>query len=61
MRLPNGIYESLPYLLCFSGTIAISHFHRIIGYGSGLLLILTAGVLFLMRSDYRKISAKRGS
>jgi hypothetical protein len=59
MWLPDKLYEILPYLYAIGGLVTISHFETPTGYASGLLLILTAGLVWLMRRDYRQGSDKR--
>jgi hypothetical protein len=54
MWLPEKFYELLPYLYTIGGVIAISYIDTPLGYASGSLLILTGGVIFLMRWDYRQ-------
>jgi len=54
MWLPEKFYELLPYLYIIGGLIAISDVDTPLGYASGCLLILTGGVIFLMRRDYRQ-------
>ena len=54
MWLPDWLYQLLPYLYVVAGLIAINYFEVMTGYISGLLLIFTAGVVFLMRKDYRQ-------
>ena len=54
MWLPHKFYELLPYLYTIGGTITISYVDSSIGYASGCLLLLTGGIIFLMRRDYRE-------
>jgi len=54
MWLPEKFYELLPYLYTIGGVIAIGYVNTPLGYLSGCLLILTGGVIFLMRRDYRQ-------
>ena len=54
MWLPEKFYEMLPYLYTIGGVIAISYVNTPLGFLSGCLLILTGGVIFLMRRDYRQ-------
>ena len=54
MWLPEKFYELLPYLYTIGGAIAISYLDTPVGYLSGCLLILTGGIIFLMRRDYRQ-------
>ena len=54
MWLPEKFYELLPYLYAIGGVITISYIDTPLGYASGSLLILTGGVIFLMRRDYRQ-------
>jgi hypothetical protein len=61
MWLPEKFYELLPYLYTIGGVIAIIYTDTPIGYVSGSLLILTGGVIFLMRRDYRQGRINRKS
>jgi len=54
MWLPEKFYELLPYLYTIGGVIAISYIDTPLGFISGSLLILTGGIIFLMRRDYRQ-------
>jgi hypothetical protein len=57
MRLSKGIYELVPYLYAFAGVAATIDFRKVIGVVSGFLLILIAGMIFLMRRNYREEAA----
>jgi hypothetical protein len=52
-RIPDKFYELLPYLYAIAGVVTIYYFESSTGYASGLLLIFAAGLVFLMRRDYR--------
>ena len=51
MQLPNKLYELLPYLYAIAGLITFYSFNTAIGYVSGLLLILTAIIVWMVRID----------
>jgi hypothetical protein len=53
MWLPDKLYELLPYLYALAGFYTILSFDTPIGYGSGFLLLMTAGLVWVMRRDYR--------
>lgn len=54
MWLPDRIYEMLPYLYAIAGFSTAVYFDTPIGYVSGFLLLLTAGIVWMMRRDYRQ-------
>lgn len=54
MWLPEKFYELLPYLYAIGGVIAICYLNTPLGYTSGFLLVLTGGLIFMMRRDYRQ-------
>jgi hypothetical protein len=54
MWLPDKLYELLPYLYALAGFYTAFYFDTPIGYLSGFLLLATAGLVWLMRSDYRQ-------
>ena len=54
MWLPDWIYELLPYLYASAGVVTIIYFETSLGYASGILLNFTAGIIWLMRRDYRQ-------
>ena len=51
MRLPNKLHELLPYLYAVAGLLMFYSFNTAIGYVSGLLLILTAIIVWMVRID----------
>jgi hypothetical protein len=53
-RIPDKLYELLPYLYSMAGVAMTIYFETFIGDASGYLLILFAGIIFFKRSDYRK-------
>jgi hypothetical protein len=61
MWLPDWFYELLPYLYAVIGFGTASYFDTPVGYGSGFLLLFTAGLVWMMRRDYRqgRINKKR--
>jgi len=54
MWLPDRLYEFLPYLYGIAGLITFYEFDNLIGYGSAALFLLTAGLIWMMRRDYRQ-------
>jgi hypothetical protein len=54
MWLPDKLYELLPYLYATAGFGTAVYFDTPVGYASGFLLLLTAGLVWMMRRDYRQ-------
>jgi hypothetical protein len=54
MWLPDTLYELLPYLYGLAGIFTLYKFDTAIGHASGLLLIATACLVWVMRRDYRQ-------
>ena len=54
MWLPEKFYELLPYLYAILGMATLGYFDTPLGYGSGLLLLLTACLVWMMRRDFRQ-------
>jgi hypothetical protein len=59
MRLPNKLYQLLPYLYAIAGLITFYSIHTTIGYVSGLLLILTAILVWMVRIDQQAGQASK--
>jgi len=53
------LYEFLPVLYGISGLVTFHKFNTVIGYASGILLILTACLVSMMRKDYRQAYIKK--
>ena len=53
MWLPDKLYELLPFLYGLVGIFTFYNFDTAIGHASGVLLMLTAGLVWVMRRDYR--------
>jgi uncharacterized phage infection (PIP) family protein YhgE len=51
MWLPNKLHELLPYIYAVAGLIMFYSFNTAIGYVSGLLFMLTAILVWLVRID----------
>jgi hypothetical protein len=51
MWLPDWLYKALPLLYTVSGVFAIYHAGNLVGQGSGVLLILTALLVWKLRKD----------
>jgi hypothetical protein len=51
MWLPDWLYKVLPLLYTVSGVFAIYHAGNLVGQGSGVLLILTALLVWKLRKD----------
>jgi hypothetical protein len=51
MWLPNWLYTSLPFIYSLAGGVAIYYANHPVGYASGVLLILTALLVFKLRKD----------
>lgn len=47
-------YEYTPYLYAIVGIVSILHIGSLIGICFGLLLIVAAGLIILVRHNYRK-------
>ena len=60
-NIPDRLYELLPYLYAIAGVVTINYVETSLGYASGILLIFTAGLVFLMRSDYRQGKADKNN
>jgi hypothetical protein len=59
MWIPDKLYEFLPVLYGIAGLVTFYKFDTAIGYASGILLILTAGLVWMMRRDYRQVNIKK--
>jgi hypothetical protein len=59
MWLPDKLYELLPYLYALGGFFTATYFDSPVGYVSGFLLLLTAGLVWIMRRDYRQGRVRR--
>ena len=51
MWLPDWLYKSLPYIYSLMGMLTIYYAKHPVGYVSGVLLILTALLVFKLRKD----------
>ena len=58
MWLPDKLYELLPTLYGAAGLSVVYVFDTPIGQVSGILLVLTACLVWIMRRDYRYGSTK---
>jgi hypothetical protein len=54
MWLPDWLYRALPNIYGLAGLITIYKFNTPLGISSGVMLILTACLIFAMRRDYRQ-------
>ena len=59
MWLPDKLYELLPHLYALAGLYTAFFFDTPIAYGSGFLLLVTAGLVWMMRRDYRQGNIRR--
>ena len=59
MWLPDKLYEFLPVVYGIAGLVTFFKFDTVICYASGILLILTACLVWMMRRDYRHGNAKK--
>jgi hypothetical protein len=59
MWLPDWLYEMLPYVYALAGFSTATYFDSPIGYAAGFLLLLTAGLVWMMRRDYRQGRVRR--
>ena len=51
MWLPDWLYKALPIVYALAGLLAIYHASNFIGQGSGVLLFLTAFLIWKLRKD----------
>jgi hypothetical protein len=54
MWLPDWLYRALPNLYGLAGLVTVYKFNTLLGICSGVLLITTAGLIFIMRRDYQQ-------
>ncbi len=54
VKLPNWLYEPLPFLYVAAGALALWRLDDVVGELSGLLLISAGLVIANMRHEYRK-------
>lgn len=50
---PDWLYESMPYIYMVSGVAAMLYFDIPIGFWSGVLLVVAAVLIMLMRIENR--------
>ena len=53
MWLPDWLYNALPFFYAGGGILSIYYANHPVAYGSGVLLILTALLVFKLRKDSR--------
>ena len=53
MWLPDRVYEALPYLYGCAGLVTCYKFSTPLGYVSGVVLLIIAWAVWIMRRDYR--------
>ena len=51
---PNWLYAAMPLIYYLSGVTAIIYFDTLTGRGAGVVLMLTAGLIWVMRIQNRK-------
>ena len=51
---PNWLYAAMPMIYYLSGVAAIIYFESPTGRGAGVVLMLTAGLIWVMRIQNRK-------
>ena len=51
MWLPDWLYKILPIIYTVAGLLTIYHAGNLVGQGSGVLLILTAFMVWKLRKD----------
>jgi hypothetical protein len=61
MWLPDWIYELLPYLYAVSGSATVVFFDKALSRISGVLLLLTAGIIWVTRRNYRQGMINNGN
>jgi hypothetical protein len=52
MWIPDKLYELLPFLYGLVGLFTFYKFDTSIGFASGILLLVTACLVWVMRRDY---------
>lgn len=50
---PDWLYELMPYIYSIAGIAAILHFGTPAGYGAGVLLLIAAFLIWMMRKQNR--------
>jgi len=50
---PDWLYEAMPYVYLAAGLVAICYFDMPVGYGSGVLFLIAALLIWIMRKDNR--------
>jgi hypothetical protein len=53
MWLPDRLYEALPLIYASAGLWTVYNFETLLGYTSGVILLITACLIWIMRRDYR--------
>lgn len=53
MWLPDRLYEALPLIYAIAGLWTVYNFETLLGYTSGVILLITACIIWMMRRDYR--------
>ena len=61
MWLPDRLYEALPYLYGCAGLFTCYKFSTPLGYVSGVVLLIIAWAVWIMRRDYRSGRVSRNS
>ncbi|QWL07248.1 hypothetical protein JV202_06095 [Shewanella algae] len=59
MILSRMVYESLPYLYFFTGSLALYLLDPLLGILGSVLLILAAAWIYNLRSSHRRSDPKR--
>ena len=53
MWKPNWLYEAMPYVYLDAGLATIYYFDMLLGYGSGILLLIAAFLIWIKRKENR--------
>jgi hypothetical protein len=61
MWLPDWLYKTLPFIYALMGGLAVYHGANLVGRASGVLLILTAFLIWLLRKGQGSTTRSRRS
>ena len=61
MWLPDKFYEALPMIYAGAGLATLWSTDHPVGYGSGIILLLTAFLVWNLRKEYRHLKNTRNN
>ena len=61
MWLPDWLYRTLPVIYSISGLLCFYYSENVIGYVSGVLLILAAFLVWRLRKEFQEVRGLRHS